>query len=70
MSDQPGSLHSEDAVHTPADNRSMAKIATAGLVGTVIEFYDFLTYATVAALMFAHAFFPDQGVDRPHPFQG
>ena len=39
----------------------MVKVAVASLMGTVIEFYDFLIYATAAALVFAHVFFPALG---------
>ena len=64
MSPNPGSVH-DDAGNTPAphaaDRKSMVKIAPASLVGTVIEFYDFLIYATAAALVFAHVFFPGLG---------
>jgi MFS family permease len=39
----------------------MPKVALASFMGTVIEFYDFNIYATAAALVFAHAFFPAMG---------
>lgn len=39
----------------------MRKVALASFMGTVIEFYDFGIYATAAALVFAHAFFPALG---------
>jgi MFS family permease len=38
--------------------RAHARILTAALVGTAVEFYDFYIYATAAALVFGHAFFP------------
>lgn len=38
--------------------RANARILTAALVGTSVEFYDFYIYATAAALVFGHAFFP------------
>src|SRR6476469_2574972 len=44
-----------------APETSMVKVAVASLMGTVIEFYDFLIYATAAALVFAHVFFPALG---------
>ncbi|MDV7243379.1 MULTISPECIES: MFS transporter [Rhodococcus] len=39
----------------------MFRIATASLVGTTIEFYDFLIYGTAAALVFGPLFFPSLG---------
>ena len=45
-----------------ADTRSatskMRSIVIASSVGTIIEWYDFLIYATAAALVFNKAFFP------------
>jgi MFS family permease len=39
----------------------MRRVASAALVGTVIEFYDFLIYGTAAALVFPQVFFPALG---------
>ncbi|SEC98286.1 MFS transporter [Bradyrhizobium erythrophlei] len=39
----------------------MKKIAFASMIGTIIEFYDFLIYGTAAALVFAKVFFPSLG---------
>jgi MFS family permease len=44
----------------PPKNK-MHKVAFASFIGTVVEFYDFGIYATAAALVFAHAFFPALG---------
>ncbi|WP_288805899.1 MFS transporter [uncultured Novosphingobium sp.] len=38
--------------------RRNARILTASLVGTAVEFYDFYVYATAAALVFGPLFFP------------
>lgn len=40
--------------------RANARILTASLVGTAIEFYDFYIYATAAALVIGPLFFPAQ----------
>lgn len=39
----------------------MKRVAVACLVGTAIEFYDFLVYGTAAALVFPTVFFPHLG---------
>lgn len=45
----------QNAVHPL---RANARILTASLVGTAVEFYDFYIYATAAALVFGPLFFP------------
>ncbi|MFF4128766.1 MHS family MFS transporter [Microbispora rosea] len=35
----------------------MRRILASSLLGSAIEFYDFLLYASASALVFAHAFF-------------
>ncbi len=40
--------------------RANARILTASLVGTAVEFYDFYVYATAAALVFGPLFFPSE----------
>lgn len=42
----------------PNPIRANARILTAALVGTAVEFYDFYIYATAAALVFGPLFFP------------
>jgi len=44
-----------------ADTTPMRRIAAACLVGSAIEFYDFLIYGTAAALVFPTVFFPRLG---------
>lgn len=46
---------------TPAVGARMGRVATASLVGTVIEFYDFTIFGTSAALVFGKIFFPSLG---------
>ncbi|MFF3348444.1 MFS transporter [Streptomyces sp. NPDC002779] len=41
------------------DSRQLRRVALSGLLGTAVEFYDFLVYGTVAALVFGELFFPD-----------
>lgn len=38
--------------------RQLRRVAFSGLLGTAVEFYDFLVYGTVAALVFGELFFP------------
>ncbi|KAB1069898.1 MFS transporter [Methylobacterium planeticum] len=42
----------------PADDRQMRQIILASMLGTIIEWYDFLIYGTAAALVFNKLFFP------------
>ncbi|MEV8019096.1 MFS transporter [Streptomyces sp. NPDC086554] len=37
----------------------LRRVALSGLLGTAVEFYDFLVYGTVAALVFGDLFFPE-----------
>jgi MFS transporter, MHS family, shikimate and dehydroshikimate transport protein len=41
-----------------AERPSHLKVATASLIGTAIEWYDFFLYGTAAALIFNKLFFP------------
>ncbi|RZU23832.1 MFS transporter [Streptomyces sp. BK239] len=43
---------------TPEQARQLRRVALSGLLGTAVEFYDFLVYGTVAALVFGELFFP------------
>ena len=43
----------------PADPSNVRRAATAGLVGTMLENYDFVIYGTASALVFGKLFFPD-----------
>src|SRR5579864_7352964 len=45
-------------VHNPSQP-SHVKVATASLIGTAIEWYDFFLYGTAAALIFNKLFFPN-----------
>jgi MFS transporter, MHS family, shikimate and dehydroshikimate transport protein len=41
-----------------AENLSLARVATASMAGTVMEWYDFFLYSFTAALVFGKLFFP------------
>ncbi|CCK26167.1 integral membrane transporter [Streptomyces davaonensis JCM 4913] len=41
------------------ESRQLRTVALSGLLGTAVEFYDFLVYGTVAALVFGDLFFPE-----------
>jgi len=58
---RPASPDTAGAVDVAPSTAKMRKVALASFLGTVIEFYDFGIYATAAALVFAHAFFPALG---------
>ncbi|WP_433503050.1 MFS transporter [Pseudonocardia halophobica] len=46
------------AAHPPADPAQVRRVAWASLVGTTIEWYDFLIFAAAAGLVFGPLFFP------------
>lgn len=45
-------------VTAPLARNSTARILTASMIGTTIEFFDFYIYATAAVIVFPHLFFP------------
>ncbi|GGW95188.1 MFS transporter [Streptomyces lomondensis] len=49
---------SASAAQPAPDPRQLRRVAVSGLLGTTVEFYDFLVYGTVAALVFGDLFFP------------
>ncbi|WP_030544258.1 MFS transporter [Streptomyces albus] len=49
---------SPSARQTSADQRQLRRVALSSMLGTAIEFYDFLVYGTLAALVFGSLFFP------------
>ncbi|WP_280422258.1 MFS transporter [Nocardia carnea] len=58
---QPPRAESPSAAGTPgaaSDNTQLRKVALSSLLGTVLEYYDFLLYSTMAALVFGRLFFP------------
>ena len=42
-------------------SRSTRRIALASMIGTTIEYYDYLIFGTAAALVFGQVFFPQLG---------
>jgi len=44
---------------SPKTGTSMTEVVVASVIGAVIEWYDFFLYATMAALVFNHEFFPN-----------
>ncbi|MEU9659437.1 MFS transporter [Streptomyces chartreusis] len=55
----PSSPVASPSPSTPSERtRQLRRVALSGLLGTAVEFYDFLVYGTVAALVFGELFFP------------
>lgn len=46
------------AATRPPGTSSLRRVAVSSLIGTAIEYYDFLIYASLAALVFGKVFFP------------
>lgn len=46
------------AIPTANRNAQLRRVALSSLLGTIIEYYDFLLYSTMAALVFGRLFFP------------
>lgn len=40
------------------DDKKMTKLASASVIATALEWFDFLIYSTASALVFGHIFFP------------
>ncbi|MER5388762.1 MFS transporter [Saccharopolyspora sp. NPDC002686] len=60
---EPSTPDSSAATRTTSSSRrdrsaQLRKVTLSGLLGTVIEYYDFLIYSSMAALVFGELFFP------------
>lgn len=59
VSEHKGSKHQAKDAAPVAGRPSMARVAAAGSIGTVIEYYDFFIYGSAAALVFGPVYFPN-----------
>jgi len=50
--------HAHASTAVPGEKPKTGRLATASMVGTTLEWYDFTVYNTMAALIFNHLFFP------------
>jgi MFS family permease len=58
MMDRETSATFDDVPVSTTKTPSTARVVSAGMIGTVIEFFDFFIYATVSSLVFGKLFFP------------
>jgi MFS family permease len=47
---------------TRKNPKELARVASAGLIGTTLEFYDHFIYGSAAALVFPKLFFPEDDI--------
>lgn len=59
VSEYEGSEHQAKDPAPVTGRPSMARVAAAGSIGTVIEYYDFFIYGSAAALVFGPVYFPN-----------
>jgi len=52
---------SPPAVNESLNTKEMRRILSSSFIGSAIEYYDFILYATAASLVFGHVFFGDLG---------
>jgi MFS family permease len=52
-------INESGSVPTAVDPKLIRRVAFSSLLGTAVEYYDFLLYATMTALVFDRVFFPD-----------
>lgn len=51
-------MNTPDAAHARASPKVLRRVVAASLIGSVIEWYEYLIYGTLAALLFNELFFP------------
>jgi MHS family shikimate/dehydroshikimate transporter-like MFS transporter len=52
-------MSADDLATAPRESPPLRRVVTASLIGSVIEWYDYIVYGTMAALIFNQLFFPD-----------
>ncbi|GAA3692240.1 MFS transporter [Arthrobacter ginkgonis] len=57
----PSGEPSGPAVNESLNTAEMRRILSSSFIGSAIEYYDFILYATAASLVFGHVFFADLG---------